>query len=83
MDWQEEAAKMVIESELRKAELKHPEFPNTVEGMAAIIAEEFLELMRAVNDREENRRLIEEASHVAVTSIRMLEKLIESEVKIK
>ncbi len=59
--------------EVEKAERKHPEYPADPAEALAIIAEEMLELTRAVNDGEDKQRLIEEAAHVAVTAFRFIE----------
>lgn len=58
---------------LAYAKSKHPEFPDDPEGGFAIIAEEMLELIRAINDEEGNERILDEALHVAVTAIRFVE----------
>ena len=58
---------------IRYAKKKHPEFPGDPAAGAAIIAEEFLELIRAINDDEGNDRVLDEALHVAVTAIRFVE----------
>lgn len=61
--------------ELGKAKAKHPEFPSDPEGGFAIIAEEALELIRAINDKESKARIKEEACHVIVTAYRLIEAL--------
>lgn len=66
----------VVTSELMKAIAKHPVFPSNADGLA-IIAEEMLELTRAVNDKECKERLIEEAAHVAVTAIRFIQTIVD------
>lgn len=55
------------------AKNKHPEFPGEPEGGFAIIAEEMLELCRAINDGEGEMRMVDEALHVAVTAIRFVQ----------
>lgn len=72
----EEAFAMVL-VELEKAKRKHPEFPEDPAEALAIIAEEMLELVRAVNDRESKERQKEEASHVAVTAIRFIASMMD------
>lgn len=61
--------------ELEKAKAKHLEFPADPEGGFAIIAEEALELIRAINDKESKARIKEEACHVIVTAYRLIEAL--------
>ena len=70
-----------LEAETRKAEEKHPVFPEDPEKGIAIIAEEFLELVRSVNDGEGKERQKEEAFHTAVTLLRFI--LAREKAKIK
>lgn len=58
---------------LAYAKNKHPEFPEDPAVGFGIIAEEMLELIRAINDGEPEDRLIEEALHVGVTALRFVE----------
>lgn len=67
--------------ELGKAKHKHPEFPADPEGGFAIIAEEALELIRAINDKESKARIKEEAYHVIVTAYRLIENLDRDKMK--
>lgn len=55
------------------AKNKHPEFPDDPKGGFVIIAEEMLELCRAINDGEGEMRMVDEALHVAVTAIRFVQ----------
>lgn len=66
--------KFVI-SELIRAKEKHPEFPENPAEALCIISEELGELAEAINDKQSNERMREEAAHVAVTAIRFLEML--------
>lgn len=69
----EKEAFELLQLAIRYAKSKHPEFPTDPEAGFGIIAEEMLELCRAINDEESNDRMIEEALHVAVTAIRFVE----------
>jgi NTP pyrophosphatase (non-canonical NTP hydrolase) len=62
----------VVFYEFGKARAKHPEFPKENADGLCIITEELGELAQAINDGEPNKRLIEEAAHVAVTAIRFI-----------
>lgn len=66
----------VLANQLAIAELKHPVFCKSNEHAVSIITEEVGELAQAVNDNESKERILEEASHVAVTAIRFIEELI-------
>lgn len=70
-----------IFAEIEKAKQKHPEFPADPEGGFAIIAEEALELIRAINDKESKERIKEEARHVIVTAYRLIENLDRDKMK--
>jgi NTP pyrophosphatase (non-canonical NTP hydrolase) len=61
---------------IRYAKKKHPEFPEELEAGFGIVCEEVLELCRAINDKEGNDRITDEALHVAVTAIRFVEERI-------
>ena len=69
----EKTALEIVAIELGKAKGKHPEFPYLYSERLAIIAEELGELAAALNDGEKNERIVEEAAHVAVTTIRFIE----------
>lgn len=69
----EKEAFELLQVAIRYAKSKHPEFPEDPAGGFAIIAEEYLELCRAINDGEPEDRLIEEALHVGVTALRFVE----------
>ena len=69
----EKEAFELLQVAIRYAKSKHPEFPDDPEGGFAIIAEEMLELCRAINDGESEMRMIDEALHVAVTAIRFIQ----------
>ena len=58
--------------EIDRATAKHPFFPCRKHPAFALIAEEYLELTRAINDNESDARVIEEAFHTAVTLIRFM-----------
>lgn len=65
----------ILRRQYDKAICKHREFPGNVAEAVCIIAEEFGELAKEVNDHEngwEERALIE-STHVAVTAIRTME----------
>lgn len=72
-----------VYSEIRKeydaAKKKHPEFAEDPKHGLSIIMEELGELAKEINDSDEGwkDRAITEAAHVAVTAIRMMEKLKE------
>jgi NTP pyrophosphatase (non-canonical NTP hydrolase) len=68
---------IVIDDELYKARKKHPYFPEYPSEALSIIMEEVGELAVAINDRESDERMIEEAAHVAVTAYRFIEKMME------
>lgn len=70
-----------IFAEIEKAKQKHPDFPADPEGGFAIIAEEALELIRAINDKESKARIKEEACHVIVTAYRLIENLDRNKMK--
>ena len=70
------AVKSFVADALVEAKEKHPEFPSDPHKALAIINEEFLELVQAVNDGKNNGHIIEEASHVAVTAIRFIENML-------
>ena len=70
------AVKSFIADALVEAKEKHPEFPSDPHKALAIINEEFLELVQAINDGKNNSHIIEEASHVAVTAIRFIENML-------
>ena len=63
-----------VADEMTKAKAKHPHFPLMGDGVS-IIAEELGELAQAVNDGE-NKQIITEAAHVAVTAIRFIEEML-------
>lgn len=69
--------------ELEKAKKKHPVFPYAYNFQCSIIGEEYGEVCKAVNDfmscveGATRENILLEAAHVAVTSIRMIEQLIE------
>ena len=69
--------------ELEKAKKKHPVFPAAYSLQCMTIGEEYGELCQAANDFRNciegatREHILEEAAHVAVTSIRMIEQLIE------
>ena len=67
----------VLRLEHMRAKAKHPRFPADPAAALAIVTEEMLELARAVNDGEPRSRVREEAAHVAVTAIRLLEEVQE------
>ena len=67
----------VLRLEYMRAKAKHPHFPSDPARALAIVTEEVLELARAVNDVESAKRVREEAAHVAVTAIRLLEEVSE------
>lgn len=69
-----------IKKQLEAAEAKHPVFPEDAKEGCNIITEEYLELVRAVNDGETPDRQMEEAAHVAVTAIRFIQQRIENKV---
>ena len=64
--------------ELEKAKKKHPFFPAAYSMQCMVIGEEYGELCQAVNDFKGATRehILEEAAHVAVTSLRMIEHLL-------
>lgn len=72
LDPQKEKLFALLLIELEKAEQKHPEFPDGFSEASAIVTEEYLELIRAINDQESVDRVVEEASHVAVTALRLI-----------
>ena len=69
--------------ELEKAKKKHPAFPYAYNSQCSIIGEEYGKVCKAVNDfmscveGATRENILLEAAHVAVTSIRMIEQLIE------
>ena len=73
--------------ELEKAKKKHPGFPAAYSVQCMTIGEEYGELCQAANDfmncieGATREHILEEAAHVAVTSIRMIEHLIEQKKK--
>jgi NTP pyrophosphatase (non-canonical NTP hydrolase) len=71
----EVAAVSFVGKEYAKAKAKHPEFPENLAEAHCIISEELGELAEAINDKQDNERMREEAAHVAVTAIRFLEML--------
>ena len=58
---------------------KHPDFPNVPREAAPIITEEYLELIRAINDREPSHRIIAEAYDVIVTCMRLIREITRAE----
>lgn len=58
--------------EIDRATVKHPFFPCRKHPAFTLIAEEYLELTRAINDNESDARVIEEAFHTAVTLLRFI-----------
>lgn len=64
-----------ISKEFYAAKLKHPEFANDVHEGLNLITEEYLELVRAINDKEGIPRIREEAAQMGVTILRFLEML--------
>lgn len=68
-----------IRKEYDAAKKKHPEFAEDPKHGLSIIMEELGELAKEINDSESGwkERAITEAAHVAVTAIRMMEKLKE------
>jgi len=69
--YQREAFAMVL-VEHDKACDKHPIFPSHAAPGYVIMSEEMLELARAINDCDVLEHQLEEASHVAVTAIRLI-----------
>lgn len=61
---------------IRYAKKKHPEFPADPSEGFGIMCEEVLELCRAINEKEPNDRILDEALDVAVTAIRFVEERI-------
>lgn len=72
----EKAALEIVAIEVGKAKGKHPYFPTDINAIAMIITEEYLELIRAINDRSAKEHIVEEAGHVAATVIRTMEMLL-------
>lgn len=66
----------ILGTQLTNAEMKHPVFCKSKEHAVTIITEELGELAQAILDKESKERLLEEASHVAVTAIRFIEELV-------
>lgn len=64
-----------ISKEFYEAQQKHPEFANDVHEGLNLITEEYLELVRAINDQEGIPRIREEAAQMGVTILRFLETL--------
>lgn len=64
-----------VRCELRKAQQKHPKFAASLQHGANLITEEYLELIRAINDEEPIERIKEEAAHLCVCGLRFLEML--------
>ena len=58
---------------------KHPDFPDVPREAAPIITEEYLELIRAINDREPSHRIIAEAYDVIVTCMRLIREITRAE----
>lgn len=58
---------------------KHPDFPAVPAEATPIITEEYLELIRAINDGEPNHRIIAEAYDVIVTCMRMIREITKAE----
>ena len=68
------AAMEIVAIELGKAKGKHPVFPADPAGGLAIITEEYLELVQAVNDKLSPVQQVMEAAQSAATFIRFIEK---------
>lgn len=74
---QTEAALAMVAHATKKAKEKHPTFPNTIDGMSNILAEEALESITAANDVTDGGKaagkFFTEVSHVAAVCQRILE----------
>lgn len=66
---------LLILQEYDAAQRKHPEFAENIQQGLNIITEEYLELVRAVNDNEGKERIVEEAAQMGATILRFLEML--------
>ncbi len=76
MDLKPEVLKF-LRREYEIAKEKHPYFPCSALQNLAIIMEEVGEVARAINECEGRERVATEAAHVAVTAIRMMERMME------
>ena len=76
----------MLRQEYAKACEKHPEFGNFYTDAVSIITEELGELAKEINEGSFEfvpgwrDRAITEAAHVAVTAIRMMQKLMEEKL---
>ena len=71
----------LLRREFDAALAKHPFFPSHAPDMMCIIAEEFGELAKEINDRRPGwrARALLEVTHVAVTSLRTM-KVLQDEI---
>ena len=67
------SALLLVLDEHAKAQKKHPIFADDIRHGMNIVLEEALELLRAVNDGKSVEDVRQEAAHVAVTAIRLIE----------
>lgn len=66
---------LAVSKEFYSALQKHPVFAKDIPQGLNIITEEYLELVRAVNDKEGKERIVEEAAQMGATILRFLEML--------
>lgn len=68
----------ILQREYSSACRKHPEFADSLELAVCVIAEEFGELAKEILEKKYGwkSRAVIEASHVAVTAVRMMGMLI-------